>query len=74
MLFSISVFDYKIDNEIIIVFAIGIALLSLILFILNKKKVYEVTYKIIPSALLSYNIVGFIIGVSITLLLAYTRS
>ena len=65
----ISYFYFLLTNMLF-----SIALLLLIVFALNKKKIYEATYKIIPSTLLFYNIVGFIIGVSITLFLAYTRS
>ncbi len=73
ILFSIGLFDYKINNEIIITFAVSITLLSLVLILLNKKRIYLSAYKIMPSTLIAYNIAGCIIGVSMTIYLAYAR-
>ncbi len=74
LLFSLGKLDYKIDNSIIITAIIGISLTTSVLIAMNKNKISHLKYKIYPSVLILYNILAFIIGVSITIFLVYYRS
>lgn len=64
--------DYN-DYNYTLAVVIALAIVSLIIFIMNKKKTSLDTYKILPNVLIPYNILAFIIGVSITILLAYLK-
>lgn len=64
--------DYS-DYNYTLAVIIALAIVSLFIFIMNKKKTSLDTYKILPSVLIPYNILAFIIGVSITFFLVYLK-
>lgn len=74
ILFSYSLFDHNDHYASILPVILITGLISLIIVAMNKKKISLTIYNIQRSVLILYNIATFIIGVSITIWLAYAKS
>ncbi|WP_452219443.1 hypothetical protein [Lacinutrix salivirga] len=73
LIFSAKYIDLT-DNTLVIINLIGFSLLLLIIFLMNKKKIWNLIYGIEKTELISKNVVTSIIGMSITIILAFIKA
>jgi len=61
------------DKTFLAAYVIGFSLLLLIIILMNKKKISNLTYGIVKTELIKMNIIASIIGISITIILAMIK-
>lgn len=66
--------NYPTDINFIYTYIIGFLILLLIILIMNKKRISNLTYGIEKDKLISINIIAFIIGISISMTLILTKN
>lgn len=66
--------DDLIDNDLIFFYVISFSILFLIIILMNKKKISKLNYGIKKKELTSKNIIAFILGMSITLILLLIKA
>lgn len=66
--------DDLIDNDLIFFYVISFSILFLIIILMNKKKISKLNYGIKKEELTSKNIIAFILGMLITLILLLIKA